>query len=521
MPEEINEKPQAKQERSRTKAFFINSVSAAVLQIITFVSGIIVPRLFLQYYGSEINGLVTSITQFIQYFALVEAGISSASVAALFKPLANNDQEKVNGIMAATQKFYLRSGLLFVCLVLGLAFAYPFFVNTTAISRWPITYLVIIVSANRLVDFFTIGKYSSLLRADQREFVISLAGCVSTIINILLVWFLAPRGMDIVLLKLVCLSSVISRTIVIVVYSRVHYKKLNTKVEPDYKAVNTRWAALLIQLLGVVQTASPAVILTIETRNLTLVSIYTVYAIVPSGLSGVMGIFSSGLSSSFGDLLAKKQDELLKKAYTEFECMYYVINTIVYSTALIMIMPFITLYTDGIKDANYIIPLFGYLIILNAFINNLKTPQGMMIFSAGLFKETLWQTGIQAAIIIIISVATVPFIGLYGVIAGGLASNVYRCIDLAIFIPKHVTKTSIWDSFKRMLISIAATAIAVVPSFFIHLHPDGYLVWVLYAIVCVLYCTAINILIWLLLDRKALVGSFRRLVTVFKRHKEK
>ena len=59
----------------RTKAFFYNAVSTAALQAITMIVGFILPKVVLNVYGSEINGLVSSITQFISYFNLVEARI--------------------------------------------------------------------------------------------------------------------------------------------------------------------------------------------------------------------------------------------------------------------------------------------------------------------------------------------------------------------------------------------------------------------------------------------------------------
>ena len=76
---------------SRTKTFLHNVAASAGLQVLTMVSGIIVPRLMLVYYGSEINGLVSSIVQFISYFNIVEAGLGGAVIFSLYKPLADRN----------------------------------------------------------------------------------------------------------------------------------------------------------------------------------------------------------------------------------------------------------------------------------------------------------------------------------------------------------------------------------------------------------------------------------------------
>lgn len=73
---------------SRTKSFLYNTTFSIISQIAIFISGLIVPYIMLQEYGSEINGISISISQIIKYFMLVEAGLANASIFALYEPLA-------------------------------------------------------------------------------------------------------------------------------------------------------------------------------------------------------------------------------------------------------------------------------------------------------------------------------------------------------------------------------------------------------------------------------------------------
>ena len=97
---------------SRTKKFMHNSLTTAFYQVIIMVAGFITPRVMLTCYGSEINGLVSSIQQFINYFTLVEAGISGAAVFSLYLPLAENDHKRINSIVSAARKFYFQAGYI-------------------------------------------------------------------------------------------------------------------------------------------------------------------------------------------------------------------------------------------------------------------------------------------------------------------------------------------------------------------------------------------------------------------------
>ena len=111
----------------RSKNAFQNVLSAIVLQLIIVVTGIYIPQLMIVTYGSSVNGMVSSITQFITYISLVEAGIGNASLVALFLPLAENNYRKINGIMSATCDFYLKAGGIFAVFLIGLSIVYPFF----------------------------------------------------------------------------------------------------------------------------------------------------------------------------------------------------------------------------------------------------------------------------------------------------------------------------------------------------------------------------------------------------------
>ena len=64
-----------------------NIFSSLISQFITIIYGFIIPILIIKTYGSEVNGLINSITQFIAYIALLEAGIGPIVKNALYKPI--------------------------------------------------------------------------------------------------------------------------------------------------------------------------------------------------------------------------------------------------------------------------------------------------------------------------------------------------------------------------------------------------------------------------------------------------
>ena len=82
----------------RGKQALKNMVASLLLQVIVLLSGLILPRFILEAYGSSVNGMITSVNQFLTYLGLAEAGVGTATVVALYTPLALNQTEEVNSI---------------------------------------------------------------------------------------------------------------------------------------------------------------------------------------------------------------------------------------------------------------------------------------------------------------------------------------------------------------------------------------------------------------------------------------
>ncbi|MDY5390946.1 hypothetical protein HF883_07520 [Cloacibacillus porcorum] len=497
---------------SRTKLFFYNSISTAILQIITFISGFIVPKYMLVYYGSEINGLISSILQFIAYFNLVEAGISGAAVYALYRPLANADHSAISSIVSAAKKYYYQSGVIFVLLTVVLAMIYPLYIKSTGLSSLEITLLVLILGINGCLEFFTLAKYRALLTADQKTYVISIASIVYIILNTASVMFLAKTHVNIVLLRAIVVLTIFSRTIILIYYCRTRYRYINYSSPFSPSLLDKRWDALILQILGVIHVGAPVVILTLILKDLKLVSIYTIYNMVLGGIAGILGIFISGLAASFGDVVARRQLDTLQRSYQEFECFYYSMIAVAFSVTFVTIMPFISIYTKGITDVDYNVPLLGFLFTLNALMYNIKTPQGMLVISAGMYKETRLQTLTQGAIVVVGGILLAPSYGIEGVLYACIASNFYRDVDLLFFIPRNLTKLSVRLSFIRIVRLFFNIAVSVtILKFLFPRQVDTYGQWATWAAIATVISSIVILTSVFIFDRQNLLSIHNRI----------
>lgn len=495
---------------SRTVSFFKNSASTAFLQIITMLVGFFIPRIMIGVYGSEINGLVSSITQFIAYFNLVEAGISGAAVWALYKPLAEHDNKTLSAIVVAAKNFYNKAGYIFVSLTLGLAIIYPAFISVHLLSYVEVFLLVSILGVSGALEFFTLAKYRALLTADQKTYVISIASVGAIILNALIISVLAYLNYNIVFVRFVALLSVFLRSIILCIYVKKHYPYINYNEEADNTKLNKHWDAMFLQLLGVVQSGGPIVMATLLT-DLKMVSIYAVFNLVIGGINSVLSIFISGLSASFGDVIARNEKEILKKAYNEFELSYYMLITVVYAVAFILIMPFIRIYTRDIADINYELPVLGFLMVLNGLLYNIKTPQGMMVISAGWYKETKIQTTIQATILVVMGTICGCFWGITGILVGAILSNIYRDIDLAVFIPKYLLHINPLRTILRILFVLNIAVLLYMPFYFYPINVKNIFEWCLYALIMLFYASIVTFIAAFIFENQTLKEIIKRI----------
>lgn len=511
---------------SRTKKFLYNSFSSVMLQLFTLVSGFILPKVILQSYGSEINGLVTSITQFISYFNLVEAGLASAAIYALYKPLSKNNHKKINAILSVAKRFYTTSGYIFLALVLGLAIIFPAFGKVSDLNYLDIAVLVVVLGLSGVLEFFAMSKYRVLLTADQKTYILSIGSILSITISTVITYVLAKFGVNITIVKFIALASVLVRAIYLHIYVKRKYNYVNYDEKPDFKALNKRWDALYLQILGSVQIGIPIILATILT-DYNVVSIYSIYYMVIGGINSILNVFVNGLSASFGDIIARDEQDKLKKTSQEFEYVYYVILVFVYLVSYKMIMPFISIYTSGITDINYYYPIIGLLFILNGFLYNLKTPQGMLVISAGMYKETKKQTTLQALILVVFGFvfgligSKISYIyGLGGIMIGSILSNVYRSIDLLFFIPKYVTKLKFTKTLIRWGKMFLQIIIVISIYIIIDVSCNNYISWVKEAIKISLITIIPMLIIDLIVERQILKSLSNRVKWFLKGNKK-
>ena len=102
-----------------------NMLTGLFCQFVTILLGFLMPRLYLTYYGSGVNGELNTIKQLFAYLYLLEAGVGLATTQALYRPVAMEEHQTVSEILAATDHYYRRTGTLYALIVVAIGIVYP------------------------------------------------------------------------------------------------------------------------------------------------------------------------------------------------------------------------------------------------------------------------------------------------------------------------------------------------------------------------------------------------------------
>ena len=155
-------------QESRVKKAAVNSSVAIIGQMVAIICSFILPRLILTHFGSAYNGITSSISQFIECVVLLRAGVGGVTRAALYKPLAEGNNEEISSIINATQAFMKKVSITFLALLFLIACIYPFAVSDE--FDWLFSFsLVLILGISTFAQNYFGITYQMLIQADQKN----------------------------------------------------------------------------------------------------------------------------------------------------------------------------------------------------------------------------------------------------------------------------------------------------------------------------------------------------------------
>lgn len=469
-----------------------NVISNIAVQFIVAITGFWIPRLILNIYGSEVNGMVSAISQFIGYASLVEMGIGNASVLALYCPITNKDIKRVSEIITSTKSMYCNSAVIYSIIMLLFSFIYPL-LYAESLDYWSTFWLVVCIGSVNAVDFFFLGKYKVLLTADRKYYILNIARIVSTLLQLGGSILLINGGYSIIAVKCLVVGSRFVELFCVKIYVNVKYSNVSFWSRNKVK-IEQRWNALVHQICSTVVYNTDIVVLSLflPKHSLLEISVYSVYSLALGFVTNMASILTSGIDASFGNMIAKNEKERLKETFFVYEYIYLIFVFVIASCFISLCVPFVGCYTKGVGDVNYIRPLVAILFAFNGLSSQVKNASGVVINASGKYKETQKYAISEALINIVISLALVKPFGIVGVLVGTLISHIVMSCQFILFMNKNIIPGCLSCTVKRLIRNGVTFILLAIGEMTFLPYSDKWNIWIVEALIV----GAINLLIF-------------------------
>ncbi len=446
------------------KKLSINMIMAIVYKVIAMITGLVVQQQILTNYGSDINGMSSSINQFLSYLALLEAGIGAASIQALFKPISNDNWDDASEIINATERQYKFIGRYYFLGVIGLSFLMPIIVSNQldAILVGAFTF---VSGFSRVVAYSLIGKYTVILNADQKIGIVYLIDGCTEIVSCVVRLVLISCGVNIIAVQSVLVCSTLLKAIVIrICIKRWYGNKIRKTKTINNQVISQRWNVLVHQIASMVVNHTDVTLLTLFS-TLKEVSVYSVYNYIYSNISSILTMaFSNAALGTFGKKASGEREEF-NQFYYIYENLFFTVLFTILTVALILTLPFVRLYTAGVTDTQYIYWHIAILFCVIQFMNLVRIPALVTINAYGWFKETQKGAIIEAVINIVVSILLLNVWGMAGLLVGTFCSYLFRTQDIIRFVYKKCELK--WIKFVKTIVINLCISVALLTLFFI------------------------------------------------------
>ena len=435
----------------KSKKIFKNIFSSFFVYAIILVLSITVSRFVILSYGSETNGLVASVNQIFQYIALLESGIGTATITAFYSPLAKRNIEEISGVFYASQKYYRKmTKWYFVCVVI-VSIIWPLVLDTNL--PYTVIFLFIFIQGiSGVITFSYISTISNFFVASGENYINVNIHFFVTILTYILRIIICTFKLNVVFLSVAGLSINLIKCFIYKKFLNKSNVSLNKPSVVDTTLLKQKNAFLIHEISGVIFSSTDTITLSVFC-SLTMASIYSVYSMVLTSINTIIGQVLNGCYFILGDAYNKGREYYIK-IHDAFNSIFICLVFAIYSITYVFLLPFITLYTSGINDANYIDNKLPILFILIQILSSCRLVDNYLIKISLNAKKTVNRSLLESLINLTFSVILVQYIGIYGVLLGTIIALLYRSNDIIMYSNKKILKRSSLKEYKLYFINL-------------------------------------------------------------------
>ena len=410
---------------SRTENAIKNAGFGIICKIAIMIVSFISRTVFIYILGSTYLGVNGLFSEVLSLLSFAELGFGSAMTFSMYKPVADNDKDRIIRLLNFYKKVYRIIALVIACSGLCLV---PFIGNIVKGADWlsvrSLQLYFLIFLFNTVIEYFVSYKFT-YINALQKNYIATNISTVVTVTSQVAQILVIVIYKNFLLYLLVNSAILLISRLFIVIFLNNKFPILKEKAVVPLSKEEKEPIFHEVKGLAIHQFASAAVHSTDNLIISSMISVVTVglissYNMLINSVLGFVVILFNSVTSGFGNLVAESKIENYRQVFKEINFANFWIYGFCCVAFWILIPPFITLWIGADKLIDNV---SFTLIILNVYLQGQCTAYNNARIAKGNFNKDKWLALLQAIINLVVSVVSAKYLELVGVYIGTIASR--------------------------------------------------------------------------------------------------
>lgn len=462
---------------SRSQNSLKNASSEIAVRMFTAVSKFILRTVFIYTLGIQYNGVSGLFNDILFMFSLAELGINRAIAFALYKPLANNDEDAVVRIMKFYRTVYrIIAAVIFVAGLALLPFL-QYLVKDVPDIKESIHLIFMLFVVQSASSYLFIYK-ATLLEANQQKRIVSYVDIVTTVVQVVCESAILLIFKEYLAYLIFSIASTIAKNVVISCIAERKFPVLKRKnvgplTKEESKQIASDIGATAIYNVSNVVVYSSEAIITAAFFPTIIVGILSNYRLIFNTINTLVSQISASCVPSIGNLAVTATRERLHELHNQLSFIMFAIGNFVCASLVCLLNPFVG---DVWLNEEYLLMMPSVvLIVINLYLCIMQYPNTAYRNSNGLFVQGRIRPAIMTVIYIVLAVLFASVFSRYGnqwgVFGVLLATPLSRLLTETWYDPyvvyKHVFNMKMKSYFVTRLMYLAVAVFCTVATYFL------------------------------------------------------
>lgn len=502
---------------SRTSNGVKNILSGVGIKLFLLILQFASKTLFVKYLDAYL-GINSLLSSALSYLNITELGIGTAINFAMYKPIADNDTEKISQYIKYYKEIYHILGLITIALGVLIAFIMPYLfdINELSFGYREIYIIYVLYVVNACFGYFVFPARGGFLAACQKEYKLTVINFVGSIVSILL------QLVAMMLCGKSFLSFVLYTAIPIIVsviqrfwsgiciekwYPQIKLKPSGILSREEKKNLYKNTFGLAIEKICVIMNNSVDSIIISALIGITILGKYSLYYTIISLVGGFTSAMFSSLAPSIGNLNSVGSTNQKKSVFNELYCISVWVYGFCAISYCVIIQPFMVVWAGEDKLLNCVVPIT---IGLNFLLGGMTSAVTGFRNGCGLYYRGRYRPIVYTILNVIFSLSIGRFLSMqfgevWGIVGIVSATIISRMAITWWFDAYIVFKDIFMENCKTYLIRYLLDFLAIVVAgtivYVLCLCLSGLNPWIQILLMCIICVLLVNGLMWIILHR--------------------